>query len=86
MLGAGLECRAQQSTVSSLPVVPVIKMLRPFYLFISASFELWVYWYAKGKKHPSICSVAQSTFSQSTLGDLSESLRHNYDLSAIRCL
>lgn len=74
-----------QSTVSSVPLVPIIKMVRPFYLFMSVSFELWVYWYAKGKKnkHMFICSV--NLFSQSTLSDLSESFRHNYNLSVIHC-
>lgn len=41
---------ALRSAVSSLVVVAVIQMLWPFNLFISASFELWVYWHAKGKK------------------------------------
>lgn len=39
-----------QSLVSSLVLLPVIKMLRPFYLFISASFELWVNRYVKGEE------------------------------------
>lgn len=61
--GAGLECWALQSAVSLMPLVPIIKMVRPFFLFVPSSFELWVYWYAKGKKkQTSICSVAQSTF------------------------
>lgn len=38
------------------------------------------------RRKASICSVAQSTFSQCTLGDLSESLQHNYNLSVICCL
>jgi len=49
-----------QSVVSSLLVVPVIKILRLFYPFISACFELWVYWYAKDKntKHMFGCSIS----------------------------
>lgn len=59
----------------------LLKIVRPFYLFMSVSFELWVYWYAKGEKknkHMFSCSI--NLFSQSTLSDLSESLWHNYNL------
>lgn len=65
-----------------MPLVPIIKIVRPFYLFMSVSFELWVYWYAKGKKKQAYVQLFnQPFFSQSTLSDLSESLWHNYNLS-----
>lgn len=43
--------RAQSpAQIPLAPAAPLINMPRPFYLFISASLELWVYWYVKGEK------------------------------------